>query len=65
MKSSTALHTAWPAQNMPALALQGTAVSDPKPITLCGPLSHQDEERAEKLVSQQCLATSHEVKSVT
>jgi len=65
MKSSTALHTAWPAQNMPALALHGPAVSDPKPITLFGPLSNPGDERAKKLVSQQCLATSCEVKSVT
>jgi putative transposase len=64
-KSSTALRTAWPAQNMPALAVHGAAVSDPKPITLSGPLSNPGEERAEKLVSQQCLATSREVKSVT
>ena len=66
MKSSTALRTARPAQKMPAPAVQGAAVSDPKPVTLSVPLSNQREERGGKLVSQQCLnAISAEVKSVT
>jgi hypothetical protein len=65
MKSSTALRTAGPAQNMPAPAVHGAAVSDPKPKSLSAPLSNQGEERAEKLVLQQCQgATSGEAKSV-
>ena len=60
-RSSTALRTAWPPKA--AGAVPGVAVSVEESIMLSGPLSNQGEERAEKLVSQQCSnATFGEVK---
>jgi hypothetical protein len=35
--------TAWPANEMTAVAMHGAASSDPKPITLSGPPSDQME----------------------
>jgi len=53
-RSSTALRTAGPPNQSASGALQGDAVSDPKPLTLSGPPSDQMEGGAEKLVSGLC-----------
>ena len=52
-RSSTALRTAGPPNDAASGAVQGAAVSDPKPITLFGPPSEQVKGGAEKLISEQ------------
>jgi len=54
MRSSTAPRTAWPPNDTAADALQGAAVSDPKPMSFSSPASNRVKAGAEKLVSDQC-----------
>ena len=54
MRSSTALRTAWPPKDSASDAVQGAAVSDPKPIGFSSPASNRVKAGAEKLVSDQC-----------
>jgi putative transposase len=53
MRNSTALATAWPPQDAASGALQGAAVSDPKPRNFSALASNRVKAGAEKLVSDQ------------
>jgi putative transposase len=52
MRSATALRTAWPPKDSASGAVQGAAVSDPKPVSFSAPASNQVKAGAEKLESQ-------------